>query len=272
MSLERMTRRFTRRAVAVGLLAGAAGTIGARPFTPGMTFKMRMTMGMPAMPGMNSQGDMVIVGHGSAVGSRNRLDIDSATSGPMAGLFGPGDYFLTLDSGRVVAVNPASKTYIDGFNMAMGSMPPDMMASAVVTNVSANVEKLGAGETIEGRPTDKYRLTIQYVMQIMGQSLTIATESEVSTAQLPASVRTPFSGGLPKAMATGPFAELYAKVAEAQTKISGTAVRSTVSTSITGPMSMTMSQTMQLTDVSPAEVDEALFQVPSGYTAKPPSP
>jgi hypothetical protein len=246
--------------------------IGATPFTPGITFKMRMTMGMPAMPGMNSQGDMVIVGHGAAVGSRSRLDIDTATAGPMAGSFGPGDYFLSLDSGRVVAVNPASRTYIDGFSMAMGSMPPDIMASASISNVTVNAEKLGAGDTVDGRATDKYRLSVQYSMQIMGQSMNIANESEISTAQLPASISTPFSGALPKTMATGPFSELYAKVADAQKKISGTAVRVTTSTSINGPMTMTLNQTMQLTDVKAGDVDEKLFQIPDGFTPKPPSP
>jgi hypothetical protein len=272
MSSRSTTRRIVaRRLFAAALLVSAVAMIGARPFAPGVSFKMRMTLGMPSMPGMNG-GDVVIVGHGVAAGGRSRLDIDSApASGPAAGPFGPGDYFLSLDSGRVVAVSPASKTYIDGFSMAMGSMPAEMMAQAQVSNVVVNAEKMGAGETIEGIATDKYKLSVQYTMQIMGQSINISNESQLSTAQLPSTISTPFTGALPKTMATGPFAELYSKMADAQKKIGGTALRVSTTTSINGPMSMNMSQTMQMTDVKPVDVDEKVFSIPDGFTPKPPS-
>jgi hypothetical protein len=263
--------RTTKRRLATFLVAAASVAIGgAKPFSPGLTFKVRLTMGMPAMPGMNG-GDVVIVGHGIAAGGLSRLDVDSAPAGPATGLFGPGDYFLMLDSGRVVAVSPATKTYIDGFNTAMGSMPADMMAQAAITNVVVNVEKLGAGDAVEGHPTDRYRISSQYTMGIMGQSINFASEYEMLTAQLPVRIITPFSGSLPRTMATGPFADLYTKISEAQRKISGTTVRVSSSTSINGPMSMTMTQNVQMSDLKTADVDEKVFQIPEGFTAKPPS-
>lgn len=266
---QRRTRLSRRRGLALAMFAATVGTIGAKPFAPGMSYRISVTTSMPAMQGMNP-GDMVITGHGVSLGSRSRVDLDTVRSAQPLPI-GPGDYILMLDSGRVVAVTPMTKTYLDNFSMAMGSMPPEVMAQASLSNVSVTVEKLGAGDTIEGRPTDRYRMAAQYTLAIMGQSMTIANESEISAAQLAATVNTPFSGSLPKSMSTGPFAELYTKVIEAQKQVGGTPVKVTMTTSISGPMTMSLTQTMQITDIKPTDVDEKLFQIPDGYTPRPPT-
>jgi hypothetical protein len=72
-------------------------------------------------------------------------------------------------------------------------------------------------------------------------------------------------------MATGPFAELYSKMVDAQQQVGGTPVKVTTTTSVSGPMTMSVSQTMQITDIKPTDVDEELLQIPSGYTARPPA-
>jgi hypothetical protein len=266
---QRRTRLSWRRNLAVAMFAAAVGTIGAKPFAPGMSYRISVTTSMPAMPGMNP-GDMVIAGHGVSLASRSRVDLDTVQSAQPLPI-GSGDYILMLDSGRVVAVFPTTKTYLDGFSMAMGSMPPEVMAQASLSNVSVTVEKLGAGDTIEGRPTDRYRMAAQYTLAIMGQSMTIANESEISAAQLTATVNTPFSGSLPKSMSTGPFAELYTKVVEAQKQVGGTPIKVTTTTSISGPMTMSLTQTMRITDIKPTDVDEKLFQIPDGYAPRPPT-
>lgn len=271
MILRRTGIRFMAgRGLAIAAVVASVGILGAKPFTPGMTYRIRLNTSMPDMPGMPGGGNMVIVGHGIAVGSSSRVDIDTVPAMAQSG-FSAGDYLLILDSSRVVAVSPSSKTYVDGFSMAMESMPPDMMAMAAVSNVSVNVEKLGAGDVVEGRPTEKYRTTAQYTLQIMGQAMNMAIESEILTAQLPAAVRSPFAGSMPKSFATGPFAELYAKMNEAQKQLSGTALKVVSTTSVSGPMSMTVSQTVEISDVKAVDVDEKLLQIPAGFTARPPT-
>ncbi len=256
------------RALAISMLAGLVAVIGATPFTPGMSYHISVVTSMPSMGGMNA-GDMMISGRGVSVGSHSRVDIDSVRSDQMP--LAPGDYILLLDSGRVIAVSPLSKTYLDGFSLAAGSMPPDVMAQASVFNVGVSVETLGPGDQIEGRPTDRYRVTAQYTLAIMGQILTIANESEILSAELPLPVNTPFFGGLPKSMATGPFAELYTKMIAARNQIPGTGVRVITTTSISGPMTMSLSQSVKITDIKPADIDERLLQIPDGYTARPPT-
>jgi hypothetical protein len=265
MKLDR--KRVLSRSATVAAFALAVGLVGARPFTPGVSYKLRMVMNMPQMPGM-PPGDMIIVGHGVAANGKSRLDIDSGGGGQMAP-FGPGDYLLNLDSGRVVVVSPATKSYVDGFSMG-GTIPPEIMAQASLSGVVVNVEKMGAGDTIEGRPTQKYKMTSQYTMNIMGQTIGFGGETELMTADLPANIHSPFSGGLPKNMANGPFAELYTKMLEAQKQVPGTALRVKNVTTITGPMNVNMSQNMQLVDVKSTDVDEKQLQIPEGYTVRPP--
>jgi hypothetical protein len=266
---QRSRRVVRRRLLALSLLVAAVGSLGATPFTSGITYKLRFVINMPAMPGMNG-GDIVVVTHGASTDGRTRLDVDSVDAGAaMMGPFQAGDYFLMLDSGRTVLVQPATKSYIDGFSTAMGSLPPELMASAVVSNVVVKVEKLGAGEAIEGRPTERSRLSVQYTMQIMGQSMNFDNESEISSAQLPVTIRNPFSGDLPKAMATGPFAELYAKATGAVKELTGTPLKISASTAISGATNVTLTQTMAVTDVKPADVDAKLLEIPAGFVAKP---
>ncbi|HEY6220415.1 MAG TPA: hypothetical protein VIV65_10185 [Gemmatimonadaceae bacterium] len=256
----------SRRVLTVAAFATTVSLLGATPFTPGVSYKVRTVMNMPPMPGMGA-GDLVIVGHGVSANGKSRLDIDSAASGPMTP-FGPGDYILTLDSGRTVVVTPASKTYIDNFMMG-GGMPPEVMSQAVISGISVNVEKQGAGETIEGRATQKYKLTAQYTMSIMGTVINMGQETEIMTADLPTKIATGLGGSLSKSMSTGPFAELYTKMTDAQKQISGTPIKVSNVTSIM-PMNMNLTQTMTITDLKNTDVDEKSFAIPDGFTARPP--
>ncbi len=72
-------------------------------------------------------------------------------------------------------------------------------------------------------------------------------------------------------MSTGAFAELYTKMSEAQKQVGGTPIKVTTATSIAGPMTMTVTQLMQISDIKPTDVDEKLLQIPEGFTAKPPT-
>jgi hypothetical protein len=257
----------------VAILGLVVCSVGARPFASGISYKVRFTTAMPSVPGMPPMGDIVLIGHGIAIGSRSRLDIDSMQGGlQQQSPFGPGDYVLALDSGRVLAVSPATKTYVDDFSISGGALPPNVLAMASISDVAVNIQSLGAGDTTEGRPTARYKLTAQYVMQIMGTAVNMSNESDILTAQLPSTLNMPLSGSLPRSMATGPFAELFTKMSDAQKQISGTPIRMNTVINIAGPMTMSMNQSMQITEVKAVDVDEKALQIPEGYTAKPPSP
>lgn len=271
-----MNSSFMRRAyLGRGLFAAVLGvaavaTIAAKPFAPGISYRVRMVITPPDIPGMPVQGEMVIAAHGMATGGLNRLDLDSIPAMIQStGAMMPGDYVLTLDSGRMVVVSPASKTYSEGAP-GMGGLTPDLLSQAAFSNVSVNVEPLGAGDAIQGFPTQRYRITTQYGLSIMGQFLNTSTVQEMWTAQLPTAVATPFDGAIPASMATGPMKELFDKTAVAR-KALGTAtpIKAVTTSNITGPMNVTTVQTLEMFDIKQVNVDEAMLKLPMGFTKKP---
>jgi hypothetical protein len=262
-------RPVSRRGIVLfSCLLVSAAAIAARPAAPGVTYRVRIGMTPPDKPGMQ-MAEMTLVGHGSAIGGQSRIDVDSVSGQlPMA----VGDYMLTLDSGRLVTVNPASKTYSDGASSMM-ALSPQMLAQASVTNVSVTTEKLGAGETIQGHPTEKVRLTTTYTLNLMGQAMNTMNVSEMSMAQLPSAVATPFDGNLPQELLDGPMKELGEKMIAARKALGTATALKTVNTSTLSspmlPQNFTTVMTVELLDLAPGDVDPAALKIPEGYTRKP---
>src|SRR4051812_15239524 len=99
MKFARTHRGAMRAVLSLGLCVAGAAMIAARPFAPGLTYRVRVVVTPPDMPGMQMD-PMMIVGHGASQGNLSRLDIDTVT-GQMASQMSVGDYMLMLDSGRV---------------------------------------------------------------------------------------------------------------------------------------------------------------------------
>jgi hypothetical protein len=257
--------RGARRGVVLFSLATVgAAVIAARPAAPGVTYRMRMVVTPPEIPGMPPQSPTVLIGHGATVGTQSRFDIDTIQGQlPMS----IGDYFLTLDSGRVVSVSPSMKSYSEGMP-GMSGLPPEVLAQATVTNVNVTTEKLGAGETMQGYATEKVRMTVTYSLGIMGQTMNTMTTTEMWVAKLPVNVSTPFDGSLPKELSEGPLKELGEKSMAARKSLNGTPLKTVATSSITGPMSITTVTTMEFLDLKATDVDPALLKVPEGYTKK----
>ncbi|HET9426371.1 MAG TPA: hypothetical protein VFO55_13460 [Gemmatimonadaceae bacterium] len=259
-------RLVQRGLLTFALVATAAAAIAARPFAPGVTYRMRMVMIPPEIPGMPPQPQTVIVGRGATIGTQSRFEVDSVTGQfPLA----VGDYMLQLDSGRSVTVSPASKTYSEE-PPGLAAMPADLLASATFTNVNVTTEKLGAGETMQGFATEKVRMTVTYSLNMMGTALNTMSVIEMWMAQLPGTVTTAFDGTIPKSMAEGPMKELADKTNAAR-KALGTAtpIKTVTTSSITGPMNITTVNTLELLDIKVGDVDPAQLRIPEGFTKKP---
>ncbi len=264
-SLFRRRVASRRGIVFFSLALAATATIAARPAAPGLTYRVRMVVTPPEIPGMPPQSATVISGRGYSIGTQSRLDIDSVQGQiPMA----IGDYMLTLDSGRTFMVNPTSKTYSEGIP-GMASLPPEILAQASVTNVNVTTEKLGAGETMQGFATEKVRMTVTYSLAIMGTAMNTMTTAEMWVAKLPAAVSTPFDGAIPKEMSEGPMKELAEKAMAARKTIDGTPIKTVTTAQITGPMSITTVTTVELLDMKQGDVDPAMLKLPEGFTKKP---
>lgn len=261
-------RTRSRGVLIFSLFAAAALSVAARPAAPGLTYRVRMIITPPEIPGMPPQSPVTIIGRGASIGTQSRLDIDSVTGQmPMA----IGDYMLMLDSGRVVVVSPSMKSYTEGIP-GMTALPPELLAQASITNVNVTTEKLGAGESMQGFATEKVRMTVTYSLAIMGQAMNTMSTIEMWMAQLPAAVSTPFDGAIPKSMAEGPMKELAEKTNAARQALgTGTPLKTITTSSISGPMPtpLTTTTSLELVDLKPGEVDPAVLKVPEGFTKKP---
>src|SRR3954470_15923761 len=143
--------RASRRGLALFSFAVAcAAALGARPPAPGMTYRVRIAMTPPDMPGMQMS-PILIVGHGSAIGGQSRIDVDSLSGEvPLT----VGDYMLTLDSGRLVTVSPSTKSYSDGASSMM-AIPPQMLATPAADAASAKYHQCQRDERkARGRRAD----------------------------------------------------------------------------------------------------------------------
>jgi hypothetical protein len=263
-------RSAVRKAVRFVLpVATLVALVAARPAAPGLTYRLRMTITPPDMPGMQ-MAPTVVVGHGAAVAAQARFDIDSVSGTiPLAA----GDFILSLDSGRTVTVSPSTKSYTEGMP-GVAAMPPELLAQASISNISITTEKLGAGDAIEGFPTEKVRMTTTYTLNIMGQSMNSMNVSEMSLAKLPSAITTPFDGStMPKELLEGPMKELGEKIVAARKALGNVTALKTVNTSTMSspmlPQSLSTVISMEMSQVKAGDVDPAILKVPDGFSKKP---
>lgn len=267
-----MSRLATRRAFAPALLAGlvltaVAATPIARPATvPGITFTLTMGMSMP--PGMGAGSDMFVKGKGTSAGDQTVMEIENADG--TQGIYAAGDRLITTAAGEILVVRASTKTITDVSAMIsnpFASMPPELAQQLTFSNVAVNFEKLGAGEAIEGRATEKFKVTMSYTMNIMGQSIPSTVVTELWTAKLPVKIANPFSpGGAALKGLNGPMADMMGQMAAAMAKVEGVPLKTVAVTSLSaGGQQISITQTTTMTDIKEIDVDMSAFAVPADY-------
>lgn len=235
-----------------------------------------LTTGSGLGRGRSSETRTFMAAHGQFSGGKSRLDITESMS--RGGMMGAGTYMImNTIKGTTTMVDPAKREYMEinpaelakstaGLQQSMSGMMKQELSG-----VRVNVEELGAGETIEGYATIKYRMTDDYTMKmtIMGRT----TESvEHSTTDLWVA---PKLDGIMNPMArpaavasTGPMAELTAELTKAYAKVRQGVVLKSIHSSeaVTDGKSSTTTITMTLSNVKRASISASVFEVPSDYT------
>ncbi|MDQ2668004.1 MAG: DUF4412 domain-containing protein [Gemmatimonadota bacterium] len=221
--------------------------------------------------------------HGQFARGMSRLDITESMS-PAGSMMGAGTYIITKPAkGTTTIVDPAAREYTEvnpaelaktvaGLQQALGGL-----SKTEVSDITVTMEDLGAGESIEGYATVKYRLTQGHTMTMSTMGMRRSTTSRSTTEfwvapQLDGAMNPtarPVAGNAP----TGPTAELTARLAQAYSKVrKGIILKSIANVeSSAGGKSNTGTMTMTVTNVKRAAIDPAVFDVPSGY-AKAASP
>jgi hypothetical protein len=145
-------------------------------------------------------------------------------------------------------------------------------------NVDFKLEKLGAGDALDGRPTQHYRVTTDYRVVWGDQVFPAHAVTELWTAQLPSKIPNPFEPfGVADQSTDGPLIEYALKLRAVRAQIEGTPIKVVTTTTLSGIQGvvgfqsfvgndaavdkLTVVQQTQLTNIQPADVDPKLLEV-----------
>lgn len=158
------------------------------------------------------------------------------------------------------------------------------LSQVELLDVAFKIEKLGAGETIDGRPTQHVRITTDYRILWGDQSLPAHAVTEMWTAKLPAAIPNPFEPLVVADQSTdGPLVEYALKLRNIRAQLEGTPVKVVTTTTIGGVRDVvglqgmigndptvdhiTVVQQTELRNVTAADVDPKLVEIPENSGA-----
>ena len=257
------------------MIAAAASGAQAPHLVPGFAYTIRVSSGTPASRVGISGGAGTLSYAGRAVfaGMRGRLDI---TEGSADVLFAKGDYIL-FDTTDIVIVHPAAREFFAVSRDAANRAADKLAALGITMTLSeekVTLDSLGAGDTISGVPTRRYRMTVAFNMTTdaaFGRQR-VATESVTDywVGVVPGLPTNPLlrSNGFGGGGITSMFKSLSARVDSLSAKMGQTlALRtSAIAKVITGPgQVIETQQSSEVSELRRQNVDQSLLVLPANY-------
>ena len=267
---------FTRRAGTALVIAGTAITLAAaapRAFSPGYTYHMKIDSHVTE-PNGKTRDYVVMSGRASVNANGGRLDIDDVAKDRSA-MGEKGGYFL-YDPTSMMIVSPKDKQVVrfgfDDLEKGMSQLASVPGMNITVSDVNVGVEKLGAGESMLGMSTSRFRVTQDYKLAVkvafVNRNSTEHIVQEYWMADQKNGLANPFARMGPMRMGGGGFDELMSKTSDAM-KVMGKGiplktVTTATSTSNKGEKTETVS-TMEVTELHTGDVDDAMLKAPADY-------
>jgi len=255
-------------------IAGSGLTLAAsapRVYSPGYTYRLKID-GRVIEKNGKPKSFVVISGHATVSEKGGRLDVDEASKEQGAAA-DKGAYFL-YDPTSMMIVSPTDKQILkisfedldQGISAPASNVPSARMS---ISDVVVSVEELGPGAPMFGMSTKKYQITSDYELASADRSSTEHVVRDVWVADEKKGLANPFVRmGQLRTAAGSSSGELLKKTAEAERTMGRGIVLRTV-TSTTSMLSRTeVTQsvtTMEVTDLQPAEIDDALLTTPADY-------
>ena len=166
-----------------------------------------------------------------------------------------------------------------GRGRGRGGLGQGFLNQVQLLNVDFKLEKLGAGDAMDGRPTQHYRVTTDYRIVWGDQVIPAHAVTELWTTQLPTNIPNPFEPlVVADQSADGPLIEYALKLRAVRAQIEGTPIKVVTTTTLSGIQGivgfqnlvgndptidkLTVVQQTQLTNIQPADVDPKLLEVP----------
>ena len=205
-------------------------------------------------------------------GTRSRVDFVSGNAYP------PGTYVVSTDGARRLQfVDPTQKSYTEVNTLTIASAIG--MSNIKIENLKSSVARLDDQQTIAGIPADHYRLTLTFDITVTFKNRplkqTIRTEIDKWTTIRFADAAAAIFG---HTLTTG-NAEVDNIITAETTKITGfplkQSIRMTAINTISGrptkselkvPNTVTLTRDMTVTAIREMKADEAMFNIPAGYT------
>ena len=166
-----------------------------------------------------------------------------------------------------------------GRGRGRGGVGSGFLSQIELLDVNFKLEKLGAGEAIDGRPTQHYRITSTYRILWGDQGIPASAVTEVWTTPLPSDIPNPFEPLIVADQSTdGPLIEYALKLRAVRAQLEGTPIKVITNTTFTGihgivgfqsfvgndPLMDTLHivQQTQIIGIQTADVDPSLLVVP----------
>ena len=110
-----------------------------------------------------------------------------------------------------------------------------MLDQVQLRDVTFNIEKLGDGEAMDGRPTKQYRITADYKIAWSDQIVDAHAVTEIWATALPFAIANPFEP-LPvyEPEPDGPMIEYAAKLTRIRSQVEGVPIKVVTTTTLTG--------------------------------------
>lgn len=160
-----------------------------------------------------------------------------------------------------------------------GGVGSGFLSQVDLLDVSFKIEKLGAGDVVDGRPTQKVRITADYRILWGDQSVPAHAVTEMLTAKLPADIPNPFEPLVVADQSSdGPLIEYALKLRAIRRQLEGTPIRVVTTTTLSNIREVvgfqsflgndptvdhiTIMQQTELRSVQPADVDPKLVAIP----------
>jgi hypothetical protein len=166
-----------------------------------------------------------------------------------------------------------------GRGRGRGGLGQGFLNQVQLLNVDFKLEKLGAADALDARPTQHYRVTTDYRIVWGDQVIPAHAVTELWTTQLPTNIPNPFEPlTVADQSADGPLIEYALKLRAVRAQIEGTPIKVVTTTTLNGIQGivgfqnlvgndptidkLTVVQQTQLTNIQSADVDPKLLEVP----------
>jgi hypothetical protein len=160
-----------------------------------------------------------------------------------------------------------------------GGLGNSFLSQIQLLDVNFKIEKLGAGEAIEGHATQHYRITTDYRVVWGDQGFPAHSVTELWSTQLPTNIPNPFEPLIVADQSTdGPLIEYALKLRGVRAQVEGTPIKVVTTTTLTGIHNVvgfqsyvgndptvdkvTIVQQTQITGMTATDVDPKLLVVP----------